>query len=102
LDKIGNSTTYKHESFQLISKESFECIPASCVSEWESGEGHMSDEPEKALERYIHEVYGAYKAECKINSLSAESLAALGSSAGKATGMLALAATAAVAAVVLF
>jgi len=125
LHKHDDSQTNERESFQLIYKESSECIPASCVSEWESGEGHMSDEFQKALERYIQELLEVSDVECNVNSVSADSLAvgdgetssvgfsadedtgateslALASSAGKATGMLTLAATAAAAALVSF
>ncbi len=85
----------------------------------------MSDEFQKALERYIQELLEVSDVECNVNSVSADSLAvgdgetssvgfsadedtgateslALASSAGKATGMLTLAATAAAAALVSF
>ena len=67
----------------VISKNIHECIAASCdVSTWENEKGELLDEAAKEAEA----LFSAFGMECNINS------------AGKATGMFALAVTSAVAA----
>jgi hypothetical protein len=98
------------QSLKTISKQSHWCIPTSCISEWESGD--VLKERKKDLERFLLYIsdfdnnnnhISDFEFECKTNSVSAESLA-VGSSVGKApaTGMLALAATAAASALFFF
>jgi hypothetical protein len=94
-DKWGDISvdcTYKEDNsvVKFINKESHWCVATSCVSEWESGQGQMSDEFLKEWESSWNELMGDFR--CKINR----------SSAGKATGMLALAATATAAAALFF
>jgi hypothetical protein len=102
--EINWDCTYKEDNsvLNIIDKESHWCVATSCVSEWESGQGQMSDEFLKEWESSKNEfmVFSAMamgyefgrvtSVECKINS------------AGKATGMLALAATATAAAALFF
>jgi hypothetical protein len=97
--EINWDCTYKEDNsvLNIIDKESHWCVATSCVSEWESGQGQMSDELIKELEKVMDTVvmamgYEANDVRCKINR----------SSAGKATVMLALAATATAAAALFF
>jgi hypothetical protein len=69
--------SFNPEFVKFIMKESFECVAPSCVSEWESGEGQMSDEYVKGMESSISKRYSVYNLECKINNASAESFISL-------------------------
>jgi hypothetical protein len=73
------------QSIKIIIKDSINCVATSCVSEWKSAEGQIPDEILKEVEIKV----------CTMISSA---------SAGKATGtgMLALAATSAAAALFIF
>ncbi len=81
------------------------CLPPSCLSDWESGKDQLladadADEMVKEMEIMFSEALAAegisIDPECKMNSFS------ISSAGGKATGMLALAATFAAAALFFF
>jgi hypothetical protein len=86
-DIIGDCTTVMGESVKIIYKESFECVTTSCVTEWESVEGQMSDKMVKEMESHMSENLAAYfgneagDVECKIDSSST-----VGSSVGTGEG----------------
>jgi hypothetical protein len=110
-DIVIDCTMVTGGSVKYILKYPFECVATSCVSEWKSAEGQVPDEILKELEIKVcagaageGSAAGSSSAgEATTGAGAAESLAA-GSSAGKATGtgMLALAATSAAAALFIF
>ena len=104
---VGVDCTFMSQSLKIITKGLPYCIPLSCVSDWESTKGQLTDVEKEVVEKETENIYSELLAaegidsgdgECKMNDWSVVA----GSSAGKASGMLAIAATATSAAAALF